>query len=78
MREAALVLIGYVIGTANGAAILRYFGGALDKEWGCRGTDGARGEIVLPPSRASRRRQLNLPVASLVTLGSHRSFRRRR
>jgi hypothetical protein len=50
MHEAALVLIGYVIGTANGAAILRYFGGALDKEWGCRGTDGARGEIVLPPS----------------------------
>jgi hypothetical protein len=31
MHDSALILIGYIMGTATGAAILGYFGGARDK-----------------------------------------------
>jgi hypothetical protein len=32
MHDAGMILIGYIVGTATGTAILRYFGGAMDKE----------------------------------------------
>jgi hypothetical protein len=32
MHDAGLILIGYIVGTATGVAILGYFGSARDKD----------------------------------------------